>query len=459
MMSVGGALVLQSTNSRLGSYRTAEENISKSLKATSSIALQRLKRQLQEAADKDRIIHALFSEHKSAIESHLEALWDLEKKKQRSDKVSAKCAHTMTMLTERLNTRFFASPAVRAERAVLDAIQQLNELILNANRQLEERRKRLKLTWWFDLNRPKFETADARIRALEVALQQLRQSGDIQNAAIDFRARKECSRVRLTKVEKVAHAAIPPKHQDWFDEDRILQKALLLSTFSISVSAWRDTGQAGSVYDSLRAVNGNYADMSDADIWLETLTMSGPELAGLAHLTKGALFEKHVATETGGQLHEHFNHPDTDIIIDGLAYQIKATESEAYINQVSDHIPVISTSEIAESTGSIDVGYSNQELVQAIDLALGGTVIDFSDTGLDAVLTGIGGVGIFAIISGARSGLEKYRRSGDAVDAAITAVGQTVKVTIRQGVMIAEILTKGTAGIVRLAFSIPKKSS
>ena len=418
-----------------------------------------LKRQLLAAASKDGIIHALLAEHKSAIESHLQALWDLEKKKERSDNVSAKCTQTMTLLIERLNTRFFASPAVRAERAVLDAIHQLNELILNANRQLDERRKRLWLTWWFDLNRPRFEKADARIRALQVALQQLQQWGVIQKAAADTHALIECARVRLTTIKKVAHAAIPPRHQDLFNEDRILQKASLLSAFSISVSAWRDINQAGSVYDSLRAVNGNYADMSDAEIWLETLTMSGPQLAGLAHLTKGALFEKYVASETGGQLHENFNHPDTDIVIDGVQYQIKATESEAYIKQVSDHIPVISTSEVAENTGSIDVGYSNEELVEAIDLALGGTVIDFSDTGLDAVVTGFGGVGIFAIISGARSGMEKYRKSRDAVDAAFAAVGQTVRVTIRQGVMIAEIVTKSTLSIVRLVVSIPKKFS
>jgi hypothetical protein len=195
-------------------------------------------------------------------------------------------------------------------------------------------------------------------------------------------------------------------------------------------------------------VNGNYAGMSDADIWLDTLTMPGAELAGLANLTKGALFEKHVEAGLGGERFEHFNHPDTDILIDGVAYQIKATDSVSYIDSVPDDIPVISTSEVANITGSIDGGYTNEELTNVVDLALGGTVIDIGDTALDAVLTGVGGVGIFAILRGVQGASAKYKESGDAVVSLIEGVSTTAVSTARSAVNMAEIATKGAVGVV-----------
>ena len=62
------------------------------------------------------------------------------------------------------------------------------------------------------------------------------------------------------------------------------------------------------------------------------------------------ILEQLIAADTGGELFEHFNHPGSDIVIDGVEYQIKATDSTSYINSVADDIPVISTSEVASET-------------------------------------------------------------------------------------------------------------
>jgi len=47
------------------------------------------------------------------------------------------------------------------------------------------------------------------------------------------------------------------------DEDALARQALLLGTLSVPVSAWNDVAQANAVYDALRSVNGNYAEMSE----------------------------------------------------------------------------------------------------------------------------------------------------------------------------------------------------
>jgi hypothetical protein len=47
-------------------------------------------------------------------------------------------------------------------------------------------------------------------------------------------------------------------------------------------------------------VNGNYAEMSDFDVWLDTLMIPGEQLAGRASLTKSAYFEKLVEADFGG---------------------------------------------------------------------------------------------------------------------------------------------------------------
>lgn len=227
--------------------------------------------------------------------------------------------------------------------------------------------------------------------------------------------------------------------------NKLLQQGLWCGALSIPISVSHDILNAGNVYDSLRSVNSNFSGMSDAEIWWETLWMPADSLTGLASLTKGAYFEQLVANDTGGQLHEHFNHPVTDIVIDGVAFQIKATSSETYVNSVPEDIPVIATSEVAVATGSVNGGMSNEELNNQIELALGGTVVDGGDTASDAILMGVGGLGFFATLNGLNHATEKYNNGGDGVEAlfegAGVAIEGTAKAMVDAGEMIYNVAT------------------
>ena len=228
------------------------------------------------------------------------------------------------------------------------------------------------------------------------------------------------------------------RYEDDFN-GAMLQKALWFSAMSVPVSVWADVDSAMDVYDVLRSVNGNFDGMSDADIWWESLIMPAESLAGLTALTKGAYFEQLVAADSGGQLHEHFNHADTDIVIDGVAFQIKATDSEQYIYSVEESIPVIATSEVAATTAAIDSGYSNEDITNTVDLALGGTVVDVGDTAADAILTGLGGLGLFATIEGINHASAKYENGGDGVEAIFEGAGVAIEGTARALVGAAEM--------------------
>jgi hypothetical protein len=146
-----------------------------------------------------------------------------------------------------------------------------------------------------------------------------------------------------------------------------------------------------------------------------------------------------VAADTGGQLFEQFNNPGTDIVIDEVAFQLKATDSASYVYSVDDSIPVIATSEVALITGAIDSGYSNKELTDTIDRALGGTVIDIGDSAADAILAGLGGLGFFATIEGINHAAKKVENGGDAVEAMFEGVGVAIEGTARALVGAAEM--------------------
>ena len=94
-----------------------------------------------------------------------------------------------------------------------------------------------------------------------------------------------------------------------------------------------------------------------------------------------------------------------------------------------DHIPVISTTEVARLTGSIDGGYSNQELEGAVELALGGSVVDILDTTVDAVLTGVGGLTLIATLRGINHAATRFKdgRAGAVLGGLGVAATGTVK--------------------------------
>lgn len=439
--------VASRSKSRLQCFISAERDIATAIGSTSSEEIRNIVHDLRRSAETDPAIRDLYAASSPQISHHLERVLEVEVRNERSRRVRELCGNARKIILQQIELQRSESPAIKAERTISGAIENLVKLKADAEKRLEEERESRRLKWWFDLTRPDFEEVDEKIEELRSARQKLIASGDIAKTETYFRDLTSLVERRTGEIEKDAIASIPARPHDKFDDQRVVQGALMLSALSVPVSAWGDISQAGSVYDSLREVNGNYADMTDTEIWFDTLTMAGPELAGLANLTKGALFEAHVESSFGGELHEHFNHPDTDIVIDGVAYQIKATDSASYIDTVADGIPVISTSEVASITGSLDGGYSNEDLTNTVDLALGGTVLDISDTALDAVLTGVGGVGIFAILSGARSASAKYKETGDALEALADGLSSATVHTARTTVNMAEMATKGVVGV------------
>lgn len=299
-------------------------------------------------------------------------------------------------------------------------------------------------SWWNKLKYaggPDFTEIDSAIKELVKLQRNLidRHSDDFETLEQHFKQLEQqaLSRISAIKVQTARYI------QDCEYQDNVisgaLKKSLWFSAMSVPVSMWSDLDGAANVYDTLRGVNGNFANMSDTEIWWESLFLPVESLAGLAALTKGAYFEHLVAADTGGQLFEHFNHPDTDILIDGVAFQLKATDSAGYVFSVDDDIPVIATSEVALVTGAIDGGYSNEELTDTVDNALGGTVIDIGDTTVDAILTGLGGLGFFATIEGINHASKEYENGGDAVEAIFEGAGVAIEGTARSLVGAAEM--------------------
>lgn len=431
----------------LDDYCTAQQSITAALKAQSSEEIVGLRLQLDEAAKRDTSIQGLQAHSKANLDRHLSDVMEDETRKARSLRVAVLCADARRMLSGRIEQNRLASPVIKAEQQISEAITNLKRHKSDAERQLDEQRQRSFLKAWLDFTRPTFEEVDAKIAELEAAHQRLVNSGKIAKTDRYYAELGALVKRRTVDIERAALSAIPDRREDNFDDTRIVQSALIFSAISLPVSAWQDVSQAGSVYDSLREVNGNYTGINDADIWLDTLMMPSEQLAGLANLTKGALFEKYVEADFEGQRFEYFNHPDTDIVIDGVAIQIKATDSISYVNSVAEGIPVISTSEVANATGSIDSGYANEDLTNAVDLAFGGTILDISDTAVDAVLSGVGGVGIFAIFRGIQSASARYKESGDAIESLEAFIGATATTTIRTVVNTGELAFRGAVGV------------
>jgi hypothetical protein len=448
LVLVGIAIFRHRVARRIELYATAVADVRLVMSSTSSTSIGDRLAELTARSEKDPLIKALVRRALPAMTQHREAVRQAEAYATRKSRVQDRCAKARKAALARVEAERQASPVLRAQRMIEDALRTIKNHKADAERQLDEQREKSFFKWWLDLTRPVFTEVDARIDELEGALRQLKASGDIERTKGYFDNLNTLIRTRTATIQSAALAAIPKLRQEKFDDEKIVRGAFLFSAMSVPVSAWSDISQAGDVFDSLRAVNGNYAGMSDADIWLDTLLMPGDQLAGLAALTKGAYFEQLVEADFGGARFEHFNHPDTDILIDGVAYQIKATDSVDYVNSVPDGIPVISTTEVAHLTDSIDGGYNDADLTELVDLALGGTVVDIADTAFDSILAGAGGIGLFAAIAGINSASSSYKKSGDAISSLEEGMGVTITASARNAVNLAELATRAATGIV-----------
>jgi len=236
---------------------------------------------------------------------------------------------------------------------------------------------------------------------------------------------------QLDRAETYASDLIKNRFELWSTENYSslllwndsIRSGWLAMTMGFSVSAAEDLFKNQQVYNALREVNGNYSGLSNSEIWLEALLMNDASLQGLVNLAKGRYFENQVAANTEGQLFENFNHPGTDITIDGMEFQLKATDSEAYINSIDDDILVIATSEVAGKTTAIDSGISNEELTSAVEHALGGSVIDVGD----GILGGLGFLGIFATVNGLNHFFERLDKKVEPCAAADEALEIALK--------------------------------
>lgn len=364
----------------------------------------------------------LMAAERPRLAAHMDGLV----RKERKDKLSAVFDAAQHACSQRIEALRASSPAIRADMQLASALAKLERH--KALREAAWQQKHDTMGWWGKLNHEPLDLApvDKMIADIAPARRRLKASGDVEKSNRFFDAMEARSRNRLTLSRGASLRSVPASHHEQFDASRIAQQSMLLGAMSVPVSVWSDIAQAQSVYDTLREVNGNYAEMTDAEIWITTLMLPSESLAGLASLTKGAYFEKLVEADTGGTLFEHFNHPDTDIVVDGTAFQIKATDSASYIGTVDDDIPVIATSEIADATRAIDGGYTNADMEQTVDLALGGTIVDVGDTAVDAILTGLGGLGLLATIKGVGHAADQFNKNCDP----IIAIGEGVEIAV-----------------------------
>lgn len=209
-----------------------------------------------------------------------------------------------------------------------------------------------------------------------------------QNSVLDKRARE------IIALENTPSSIV---------DRQMVQASAIAGGLGIAFHAGSSFAESMNVYEALRRANSNFAELSNSDIWFETMLLSliNPDsYQGMINLAKGAYFEQLVANDTGGVLHEHFNTPDTDMLLDGSLVQLKATDSEAVIDSVAPGITVIATSEVASITSAMDSGYSNEEVTNTTENALGGDVFDTSGSLMDGAVMFSGGIGVFASLKG-----------------------------------------------------------
>lgn len=389
-------------------------------------------------AENDEFLASLLRELRPRLDRHLDEVT----RKSLQLELSREVESTRLQASERIDQAKNQVPIVIARNTVDETLTRLKtnrqRIVAEWARAYETFSRWNKI--WYGPD-PDLREMDETIKQLEDMRRRLltRHKDDFAKLDAHFAELKSRAEARIAESQQKIARFIEVESSRERSQGVPLKAALWLSALSVPASLWLDFTKAGDVYDALRGVNGNYAGLSDAEIWWETLLMPAESLVGLAALTKGAYFEQLVAADTGGRLFEHFNHPGTDIVIDGQAFQLKATASAGYVNSVDENIPVIATSEVAEQTRAIDAGFSNAELENSVDLALGGSVFDIKDTTVDAVLSGIGGLGLFATIQGINHAGKRVENGGDVVEAMFEGAGVAIVGTARALVGTAEL--------------------
>lgn len=339
-------------------------------------------------------------------------------------------------------------PLIKTNNELNTTLRRLKKNRDSIEKQWQEKYE--KFSWWDKLNNPEnidLSELDHSINNLEEISKEFNEkySTDIKSLRKYYKDTRLLAENRINSAFDKLKGLIEENPRNFTDENDLVNKAFYFSILSIPVSMWADLAEYSDIYDSLRKVNSNFVDLSDIEIWWESLWMSSESLKGLASLTKGAYFEQLVAEDTGGALFKHFNNKDTDIEIDGILYQIKATDSVSYISSVDEGIPIITTSEIAIKTGNIDGGYENQELSNMVEAALGGEIFDGGDIVIDALVFGAGSLGFLAIIKGINHAQSRFDKGVDALEATYegfeVAVVGSAKAMVDASEMVYKVIT------------------
>lgn len=447
---IGASAFLRFATIQSVCFRDVEQELAGALRLPTSIGLDKAITDLEARTQGSIQLRAVLEDSLGQIMLRRVSLLDAESRRDHEARVTRLCRDADQLVKASLQRRHEAQPEVQARLQLEEAIPRLRHLVSEADRQFEKALDTKLLKWWrrWTRDRGPINEIEKQIAALETALERLRASPSLIATENDFSALQRLVDQRLEESRQAALNAIPRSHLDTYDPQHALSVGMMAAAVSVPVSVASDLDRAGEVYDALREVNSNFADLSDFEIWQESLSMPAESLVGLASLTKGSYFERLVEDSFGGERFANFNHPDTDIVIDGVAYQIKATDSVSYVESVAVHIPVIATSEVAPLTGVINGGVSDAELSEAVELALGGAIIDFGDTVLDGLSIGFGGVGIVAILHGARSAWAAYKANGNAVTALGAGIESTAISVVRSMVNLTEAGYRGAEALI-----------
>jgi hypothetical protein len=333
---------------------------------------------------------------------------------------------------EKLNEKEDTIPLVKANNILRQTLKRFeNKRNLLA---LQWRKAYENFSWWDKLKHDEeldLSNLDNQIKTLKIALSDFEQSHleNVKKLQVHFFKLKYLTSQRIEIAYQIALQEL--EKGSIREPNKSLLIAGWLATLTIPISILNDVNSADQVYAALRSVNSNFEGLSNSEIWWETLWMSPESYAGLTSLTKGAYFESLVAQNTGGELKEHFNHPETDISINGVEIQLKATDSVTYINSVDDDIPVFATSEVTLNTDAADSGFSNEDMTNMVEQALGGTVIDVNDTTVDTILTGVGTLGVFATMHGINHASQRYENGVAGVEAIFEGAGVAIAGTAK----------------------------
>lgn len=329
-----------------------------------------------------------------------------------------------------IESKFLDNEFIKSLKKLRATIANLEVAYKRALKTEKKHQKRWPCRKWYEDNIVQFKATSPDIDTkLKQAKQVLKYWEALEKDLSDQCEKVKASAInRINKSESLSRELInknfsrlTDSQKEAIKSDDILMHTFYASIFTSALGSGVSHLSLSGVYDALREVNGNFESLSGIEIWFESLAMNDTSLQGLINLTKGRYFENLVAEDTGGVLFENFNHPDTDMMLDGVEFQLKATDSVSYINSIDEDIAVIATSEVAGVTGVVDSGISNEEITDDVSTALGGSLLDGSD--IFAIFSGT--LSIFVILS-ANADYQERREQGESIESAIYSTTEDV---------------------------------